>query len=321
MVGSVFHESTLLEVLKGYQYPAMSFPIFQPQRTESDFNVPGMDELSASLGLPGAKKESTVAVSPARCFGNQKPRMVMVEDDEVPLAPEAMRHFVAPPPPTSPVHPRCHSIARGQSSSPFQQHARRPSGRRRPRHHARTKRTDQGPEPSAADIYPEDADWLPSRHHRRGYFAPRPHQPQPTLHVEDAVHWPTPAEVYKPAPPQPSSAHSKQDFNVFEPHIPPSPEDLDAADGEVLTLIKELPDASIPTLISFGAFDLLSEDRALTPMQESGRRYGMNFYGIGIGDAWDPPAADEEEPFRVRPRDHEGWGGWDWAIEKGWADE
>jgi hypothetical protein len=96
---------------------------------------------------------------------------------------------------------------------------------------------------------------------------------------------------------------------------------MSAADGDVLSLINQLPDPSIDTLIRFGAFDLLPEERPLTPMQESGKRYGMNFFGIGLGDDWVPPAAGENEPFRVRPRDHEGWGGWEWAIKKGWGNE
>jgi hypothetical protein len=43
--------------------------------------------------------------------------------------------------------------------------------------------------------------------------------------------------------------------------------------------------------------------------------------GLAVGDAWNAPAAVEGAPFRVRPRDHEGWGGWEWAIQEGWGDE
>jgi hypothetical protein len=270
-------------------------------------------------------------VHPPPGFSNQMARMVAVEEDHIPAAPAAMRHHFAPTPQPNPAYHHRQNISQssasfqqlGQSSAPFQQHVRRPSSRRRPRTHTRTKRTDQGPEPSAADIYPDDADWPPPQPPHRSYFAPPPHQPkpQPTLHMEQTAHWPTPAEVYTLAPPQQPLTHPKQGFDIFEAHVPPSPDDMSAADGDVLSLINELPDPSIDTLIRFGAFDLLPEEQPLTPMQESGKRYGMNFFGIGLGDDWVPPAAGENEPFRVRPRDHEGWGGWEWAIKKGWGNE
>ncbi|KAH7068183.1 hypothetical protein BKA63DRAFT_108095 [Paraphoma chrysanthemicola] len=369
---------------------------FNTRRPEPDLKVVDMDELSASLGLPGAKKENMVAdslvdslklrgsqgisnelygtllgkarekpltandlahllrnrsrsdsseetvkaphemqdpfadrdqgqvlkvVCPPPGFGNQMPRMVTVEEEHIPVAPAAMLQPFEYTAQFAPLHHHHQNF--DQSNTPFQQHARRHSGRRRPRTHTRAKRTDQGPEPSAADIYPEDADWEPVQPAHQGYFAPPSYQPKlpPALHVGNPAQWPTPAEVHTHAQSKQPVAHPKQNVGIFEAHITPSPDDMSAADGDVLGLIDELPDASVDTLIRFGAFDLLPEDRPLTPMQESGKRYGMKYNGVGLGDDWEPPAAIEKEPFRVRPREHDGWGGWEWAIRKGWGNE
>ncbi|KAH7092132.1 hypothetical protein FB567DRAFT_231467 [Paraphoma chrysanthemicola] len=368
------HQGTFLPVAP---MPSINF---NTRRPEPDLRAVDMDELSASLGLPGAKKGKMMADSPVDSpklrgtqgisdelygtllgkarekpltandlahllrnrtrsdtseetvkaphemqdpfidreqgqvlkvvcpppgFGNQMPRMVTVEEEHIPAAPAAMLPPVEYAAQFVPLHHHHPNV--GQSSTSFQQHTRRHSGRRRPRTHTRTKRTDQGPEPSAADIYPEDADWEAVQPSRQGYFIPPSYQPKPppALHVGNPDQWPTPAE----------------NVNITEAHIAPSHDDMSAADGEVIGLIDELPEASVDTLIRFGAFDLLPEDRPLTPMQESGKRYGMKYYGVGLGDDWDPPAAIEKEPFRVRPREHAGWGGWEWAVRKGWGHE
>jgi len=223
----------------------------------------------------------------------------------------------------------------GQSYDPFQQHAHQPSGRgRRPRVHTRTKRTDQGPEPSAADIYPDDAHWMPSEPINRSYFAPPPYPPQQQVQqqIQNALNWPTPAEVYLSNSQPPAVAHSHQKskaqpFNLFQDHVAPSEADKSASDEEVHTLLDQMPEPSIDTLLNFGATDLILEERPLTPLQKTGNRYGLGFIGIGLGDPWTPAVVsaghgwDNPEPFRVRPRDHEGWGGWEWAIKKGWGDE
>jgi len=402
------------------QYPyapttAMPFQMYSPYVPESNFAVPDLEELSASLGLPGAKKPVNVTESPAHSqaslgsdaipgiyskllsraqdtpltadslarmlksrsesseetvkaaherrdpfavrgspadeagqalkvvrappgFGDQTPRMVKVEEEQVPSGPATSQMNVNAGPSS---YLMSHGPSIGQSSTPFQQqqHARQPSSRRRPRGHPRPKRTDQGPEPSAADIYPDDANWMPAAPAQvhRGYFAPPPPQVappyQPKLPVQVRNSWPTPAEVYmhrEPQPPQVAHSPQKPDaqtFNLFEGHVAPSPEDMNAADDEVLTLLDQLPEPRIDTLIQFGAFDLIGDERPLSPLQQDGKRYGVNYYGIGIGDEWKPPAVpkgaswDKPAQFRVRPRDHVGWGGWGWGIKNGWADE
>jgi hypothetical protein len=402
----------------------------QHHRSESNFTVPDVDELSASLGLPGAKKIPTVQESPARShtsvgsqqkipsgdfysklltraqgtpltadslahmlrsrsesseetvraprapqdpfvehgspahelgqtvkvvrappgFGNQRPRMVAVEEEQMmPSSPSSMLpNFQQMSSNTSsmllnlqqtaqPSYLQHHRPSIGQSSAPFQQqHPHRSSNGRRPRGYTRPKRTDQGPEPSAADIYPDDAHWTPSEPIRQ-YFAPLPypppqqqHQQQPRLQEQSATSWPTPAEVYMQNSQPPAVAHSRQKFpaqpfNVFEGHVAPSEADKSASDEEVCTLLDQLPDPTIDTLLHFGAMDLLAEERPLTPLQTTGSRYGLQFNGIGLGDPWKPAVAparhgwDNSEPFRVRPRDHEGWGGWVWGMRKGWG--
>jgi hypothetical protein len=370
-----------------------------PQRTEPNFSFVDVNELSASLGLPSAKKESKADESPARSqksrtpqgapnelfgklinkalskpltadslahymksrsdssddtikayqnlhdqsdttakskeeqgqalkfvppppgFGHKMPRMVVIEDQHTPNDPTAMTQKVALPFPFAYYH---HYPTIAKSTIPLQQQQpTRPNPRRRERRPTRTKRIDQGPEPSAADIYPADAHWTPPQYPQHTYFAPRPYvpiQPRPVVQTEDATSWPTPAEVYKPALTTPVPAHVPQQFNIFAAHSSPTHEDIGAADSEVLSLMEELPEPTIQTLINFGAFDLLPEDRPLSPDQVSGKRYGVNFCGIGLGDDWKPPEVGEGEPFMVRPRDHEGWSGWEWAIKKGWGD-
>jgi hypothetical protein len=104
-------------------------------------------------------------------------------------------------------------------------------------------------------------------------------------------------------------------------------DDLSAADPDVHTLLEEMPAPSVNTMIHFGALDLVGDNRSLTPDQENGKRYGMQYNGLGIGDDWQlAPVArsgsyENVEAFRVRPRNHEGWGGWEWAVRRGWADE
>lgn len=131
--------------------------------------------------------------------------------------------------------------------------------------------------------------------------------------------WPTPAEVYDPKAKALTSAHVAQTPDTNEIHVPPTVEDFAAADAAVLSLLEELPEPKINTLLNFGALDLLADERPLSPAQETGKRYGLNFYGIGLADPWVPPMASEGDPFRVRPRNHEGWGGWEWAMKNGWA--
>lgn len=252
-------------------------------------------------------------VQPPPGFGVQMPRMVATKDERTHT--DAMHHNIAvaqaAPPGYFHRHPR-QDLDSGPVY-PIQHHARHSVARRHPRRHTRTKRTDQGPEPSAADIYPDDAHWTPTQQpYRQNYFSP----PPPVVHVEDAASWPTPAEVFQPKPSAPTP-------QPYEPHVSPTAEDLNASDADVHSLLHDLPDGSIPTLIMYGAYDLLNDERSLSPDQSSGKRYGVNFYGIGLGDEWQPPKQGDgsidryrADPFRVRPRDHEGWGGWEWAIKK-----
>jgi len=244
--------------------------------------------------------------------------------------------------------------------------------RPRPRALTRTKRTDQGPEPSHADIYPDDANFMPRRQsyqaeptERFQGFMPAP-LPERPFRAENTVVWPTPAEMHaqKPnnpqrrsgfprhvpavenpapvvrwSPPEPSSmAHYMQQFgepshpfaftfpapapsatppfDIFENHHAPTYADIHETDAEMECLLGILPD-----LFDLDLPEMPSDARPLTPGQNDGTRYGLKYYGIGLGDTWACPAAREDEPFRVRPRDHDGWGGWQWAIDRGWGNE
>jgi hypothetical protein len=216
-----------------------------------------------------------------------------------------------------------HQHHRSSSTASFRQHTRMPSHRRYSHRPSRAKRSDQGPMPSAADIYPDDAHFTPTpihEGHAQSYFphAPQNH-PQPQLVIANPFNWLPPAQVYAP-------------------ELPPTSEDVADADIDVLDLISELPALSLCTLAKMGnthdlratsAFGLESADlagdaRALTPGQEDGSRYGIRFWGIGYGDQWEVRKTSkvgdfgQSDAFRVRPREHEGWGGMQWALAKGW---
>ena len=79
------------------------------------------------------------------------------------------------------------------SSGSYQPHARTPSGLHQSRRMSRTKRVDQGPMPSMADIYPDDAHWSPPAVvHERGqsYMShPAQHVQQPQFNIDNASKW------------------------------------------------------------------------------------------------------------------------------------
>jgi hypothetical protein len=250
------------------------------------------------------------AVQPPPGFGVQMPRMV-AKDEPTYTGSVGHRIAVGRTFPTGYFH---------QHPYPNQYRTRYQSGRRHPRRHTRTKRTDQGPEPSAADIYPDDAHWTPAQQRiRQNYFSP----PPPVVHTEDAVTWLTPAEVFQPKPPIFTPTYPPQRSEL---HMSPKVQDKPRSDVSVESFWNYLPELHIPNPITFGAHDL-PEEREMSPDQKSGTRYGLNFHGIGLGDGWTPPKhwdglSDRYrvDSFRVRPRDHEGWGGWEWATKNGWAD-
>lgn len=134
---------------------------------------------------------------------------------------------------------------------------------------------------------------------------------QSRMIVGNPFNWPLPAQVYKP-------------------EDEPTVADFNAADIDVLALMSELPEPSLDVLARLGnsqdlristAFALSCDERPLTPAQEDGSRYGMRFNGLAYGDQWNPSQVgnfDDGKPFRVRPRDHEGWGGREWAMRNVW---
>ncbi|KAL5119841.1 hypothetical protein ACEQ8H_002202 [Pleosporales sp. CAS-2024a] len=380
-------------------YTAARQPIdaVSSQRTGSGFNMVDIDELSAGLGLPGAKQEPTLDDSPARSHRSRASQGVsealygklIYRALNKPLTPHTLAHymnnrsgseeetvkpshgqydpfvdqvtplreqeqsvkFVHAPPGFGMHMPRqiiveeqnmmqassgdmYHDSASSHMGTPQQSRARYQSSRRRLQTYTRTKRSDQGPEPSAADIYPEDAHFTPrpSTYQRQHYFPASPYMPLPIVKPDDAASWPTPAEVYTAVvlPRTPTVAHVPQQLAPREPQAEPAPHHLTVADKEVLSLVHGLFDPSNNTLITPKSLDflLVGEERSLSPNQLSGKRYGIT-YGIGLGNMWQPPSKPSwgnsgefrNEAFRVRPRDHEGWGGWEWAMGKGWAHE
>lgn len=324
------HDDTLYGKLIGR---AMTKPMtadalaryMQSRSESSEETVRPPRERSHSLRNPDVEEAPTLKfVRAPPGFGDQQPRIVAEEAQQVLMDPATFVQNVAPVP--AGYVQQQHHVP--QSTISYQSPARGPSTTRRIRSYTRTRRTDQGPEPSAADIYPDDAHWTPPqatpRYHRAASYVPStpsymPPTPQTVVRAEDSTAWPTPAEVYDPKTKTPTSAHVTQTCDTKEVHVPPTAEDFAAADAAVLSLLDELPEPKINTLLNFGALDLLADERPLSPAQDSGKRYGLQFHGIGLADPWLPPQASEGDPFRVRPRNHEGWGGWEWALKNGWA--
>jgi hypothetical protein len=222
----------------------------------------------------------------------------------------------------------------------YHQHVHRTSGRRTHRRQSsRIKRMDQGPMPSSADIYPDDASWTRAAAPLPSYpttatttttaTAIPTYNPTPPSYVSPIVtpeptHWPTPAEVYRP---RTSLA------------LPPTTADIHAANAPVERLLAELPYPTSTTLAGLGVrppastsvptsplchlhlhLDLPSSPRALSPAQRTGARYGLQLAGLGHGDAWTFEGMGVGVPFRVRPREHAGWGGREWAVLRGWCE-
>ncbi|KAL1798892.1 hypothetical protein ACET3X_002929 [Alternaria dauci] len=409
--------------------------LFSAQRLRSDSNAPGVDELSAGLGLPSIQKKGTDVDSPARSHKSRDSEVLpqglcaqymngkSVLPGDVTNTPRGLKDrghdmnsgeraggvrqsmkLVPPPPGFTGERPR-RIIAEERSSvkpvateSPVRQvstgpaapgqlrplsnlqpinhaqhhrHARGPSRPYHLRAPPRARRTDQGPEPSNADIYPDDASFMPRRpsyqpepsSFLQGYVLDVPSTRQ--FRAEDAVVWPTPAEVYRQkldSPPRhsvfarntsfienreperwsPPAASSMSQymlqfgqpshplalrfsppapspsppFDIFAGHYPPTYDDIHETDAEIECLLAILPD-----IFDLDLPEMPCDERPLTPGQTDGTRYGLAFHGIGIGDRWNCPDVREGEPFRVRPRDHEGWGGWQWAIDNGWGNE
>ncbi|XP_014562272.1 hypothetical protein COCVIDRAFT_21830 [Bipolaris victoriae FI3] len=187
-------------------------------------------------------------------------------------------------------------------------HANRlpPKRATRPRAATRTKRSDQGPEPSSADIYPDDAPY-PSI--RRPSYVPDPalvfHDY--TSHdrgfkPQDTTSWPTPAEVYSEKPvqgPTHPSSSTKEDiepeFDLFKDHYYPTDADIHDPDADIDALLK-----ATPHLFDLDVPELECDPRPLMPGQIDGSRYGMRFHGIGLGDRWMGPDLSGDPNIQVR---------------------
>ncbi|EUC51102.1 hypothetical protein COCMIDRAFT_80009 [Bipolaris oryzae ATCC 44560] len=175
----------------------------------------------------------------------------------------------------------------------------------RPRAATRTKRSDQGPEPSSADIYPDDAPYLSTR--RPSYV------PDPALvfhgypshdrgfKPQDTTSWPTPAEVYAENPvqgPTHTSSSTKKDvepeFDLFKDHHDPTDDDIHDPDADIDALL-----SAIPHLLDLDVPELECDPRPLTPGQIDGSRYGMRFHGIGLGDRWMGPDLSGDPNIQV----------------------
>lgn len=359
-------------VTESIPFPSFSISQEHPQAQYTTVNI---NELSASLGLPAAKADSTDDMSATASYKSQAPQahpgalygkligraldealtakglaeMLQNQDmnkslealapaptfptaslpqqnsklsvaqpstRHIPRAELSNRHRVSIPVPTETASPSKalsaiqHQHRRSSASSAsYRQHTRVSSNNRR--RASRVKRIDQGPMPSAADIYPDDAHWTPAApiYEACGYVSY--HQEpieQPRVTFGNLFNWPSPAEAYKPEP-------------------APTAADIDAADIDVITLMSELPEAALNILPRLGNSQdsristAFYDDRPLTPAQEDGSRYGIRLYGLAYGDQWEPPKVgsfEKLEPFRVRPRDHGGWGGREWAMKRAW---
>lgn len=208
------------------------------------------------------------------------------------------------------------------SSASYPRHTHVSSNKRYLRRPSRTKRMDQGPMPSAADIYPDDAHWTP--------FAPL-HEAFSCMNMRGPL-----IENLRPAPVNDMPASIDDVVNrpplvnmcsSPEP-VAPTAADFGAADKDVLALLEELPEPSLDTLARLGnsqdlrhstAFDLPCDSRALSPAQVDGSRYGMRFYGLGLGDEWWFSRSGENKSPMASPQERHDLGGHDWALRQVWV--
>ena len=261
-------------------------------------------------------RKAVKVVPPPPGFYNQHSREIPVEDTPS-TATAALEPMYIPTGPRA--------LRSPQRNNPFQRtnHARPYahsfSSRRRPRAATRGKRTDQGPEPSAADIYPDDANWQPSQRdfnlRAKLYFQPPFSAQLPIqkdLYLNDVISWPTPAESYMQAIPVRSPVPTPSiPLNMFENHNPPTAGDINAVDDDVMAIIKEASDISIDIILDSRACELAFDERSqeLDRLQEN--KYGMRFHGLALGDTWNPTAVEQRHPIEMRHSDHSGWKIWE----------
>ncbi|KAF2796367.1 hypothetical protein K505DRAFT_373272 [Melanomma pulvis-pyrius CBS 109.77] len=220
----------------------------------------------------------------------------------------------------------------------------------------RMKRSDQGPMPSEADIYPEDAGVGPSARAFTSDFggAFRDDRGDGTwksnaeIPTNMATQWNATASVQEDVFHREDMHHQEdihfhqrmQNQNGMHSHnghaTDPSPYPTNARSTlpvHLMLPIKSafnLSDYERSLLPSPPPFDTPTNDQPrttgsrmecsphpLSPGQKDGSRYGLSFWGIGLGDTWAPPTVEIGSKFRVRPLDHEGWGGKEWARKNG----
>ena len=249
-------------------------------------------------------------------------------------------------------HTSPHSFRQPPSASKSATRGRRSSGRGRFASRSfigKPKRSDQGPMPSSADIYPEDA-ILPNIPYHGGTYVDQHSggfdrssrmsrtlsMPKENLLVQDATVWPTPAEAKTDKPIVRASS-----LSLGAVHPTGTRGDEKHRDEAHAAKITVTARGNIPSPLNLpristrhsGTPTLIPDSRPLTPGQVDGKRYGLRFFGLGIKDEWAPPivkkttsmhVGDHSDsswsfvPFRTRPRLHHGWGGWEWAHKQGW---
>ncbi|KAF1835533.1 hypothetical protein BDW02DRAFT_646761 [Decorospora gaudefroyi] len=309
----------------------------QPQlRRVSDLQyvrrLSDLPSISASPAPFGhARRGSDLQYVPASPAASGQPRRVSDGLQYAPASPAASvqsRHV-------SDLH-----VRKGQNE--YQPRRQSNAGPLRQRTSTHSSRSDQGPQPSHADIFPDD--YQP----RRPSYQQEPAgnsfpTPLPGLGPQLSVeHFEAEARPFLPEPYTQQSSNSwsqrntapsvvgpqgqaqpqmrpqfEEDHANAQQHYPPTPADIAATDADVLYLLDHLPnnnDGDGP--------DLPCDERPLTPQQLTGECYGISLTAMGRSGQWNAPAAEEGVPFRVRPLDHEGWGGWEWALTRcGWGDE
>lgn len=281
--------------------------------------IPSRPIHDSSAGESSTAREGEYATKVVHAppgFANEGSRVITVEQQ-------------VPSPPT-----KMPAVAEGYFNKTRQVFGRSTLGSRResepfirgyPRRYTQTRRGDQGPEPSLADIYPEDVNWAPPPTTRQDVPTIPSEKPQLTefnLLTRGTQPWYDPGEeVHQEPTTIIPIAPAAQRSRILESHAQRAKEDFKAADQNVVALLDLLPGLSATT-----QHDAMAPDnRPLTPRQEDGKRYGLRYHGVGIQNAWDfPPIANGQSwtnpgPFRVRPMDHAGWGGQEWAQQMGWA--
>ena len=184
------------------------------------------------------------------------------------------------------------------SSGSYQPHARTPSGLHQSRRMSRTKRVDQGPMPSMADIYPDDAHWSPPVVvHERGHSYmshPAQHVQQPQFNIDSTPKWPLRQPAQQPQF-NVENAFKWPQFNVDSISKKPSGQSAQQPQLNIDNAFKHAP--SFQPAKPLGGLEVSSDDTTKrSPPAQPAQQSQAN---VDNAPTW--PRVKAYDPYKRRP--------------------